>query len=111
MMDWMQHAACADADPDTWFVPELAEVAKELCSGCPVRDDCLEFALANVDDDRATGVWGGCDGPERSQLRSKRRCGPPHGSLSRYLGKCRCDPCVEAGRAYYQDRRNPVVAA
>lgn len=53
---------------------DLYARAKAVCAGCPVRSDCLEYALdmvANVDDQY--GVWGGLDPAERRKLRSKRR--------------------------------------
>ncbi|MPQ99857.1 WhiB family transcriptional regulator [Modestobacter sp. I12A-02628] len=49
---------CRVQDPDLWFAeaPAQLEIAKELCSTCPVRAACLAGAL-----DRAEpwGVWGG----------------------------------------------------
>jgi WhiB family redox-sensing transcriptional regulator len=40
-------------------------VAKRICRGCPVRDDCLVEALDNRID---TGVWGGMTERERRAL-------------------------------------------
>ena len=42
--------------PDTWWLPELAQTAVELCAGCPVRQECLDYALAV---DEQFGIWGG----------------------------------------------------
>lgn len=64
--DWRDSAACQGADLDLFFgvgYNETAEVrskreakAKKICTGCPVRDACLNWAL---DTDIADGVWGG----------------------------------------------------
>jgi len=47
-----------DENPDLWFAetPADLERAKALCTGCPIRNRCLNAAL-----DRAEpwGVWGG----------------------------------------------------
>ena len=36
--------------------------AKQICAGCPVRLDCLQYALAKPEDH---GVWGGLNEMER----------------------------------------------
>ncbi|MEV5843705.1 WhiB family transcriptional regulator [Streptomyces sp. NPDC051985] len=57
-------------DADAVFFPgprdheEIAE-AKELCGWCPVRRECLDFALENV---LKEGVWGGLTEAERRPL-------------------------------------------
>ena len=40
--------------------------AKRICTGCPVRDECLEYALAN---DERFGIWGGLSERERRRLK------------------------------------------
>lgn len=74
MTDWMERAACRDADPETFF-PErgdfaAARDAKAICAGCDVAPDCLEFALAN---DLWYGVWGGVSDRERRRIRRRER--------------------------------------
>lgn len=67
--DWMLEARCLDADPEAFF-PEKGgstREAKRICAACPVRDECLEFALAN---DERFGIWGGLS--ERERRRAKR---------------------------------------
>ena len=47
--DWKARANCMGVDPDLFF-PERGmstREAKEVCRGCVVREDCLEYALAN----------------------------------------------------------------
>jgi WhiB family transcriptional regulator, redox-sensing transcriptional regulator len=71
-MNWMINAACRTKDPETWFpvseigpgATQVAE-AKAVCAGCPVREDCLEFALALGLD---YGVFGGMSASERRKL-------------------------------------------
>ncbi len=49
---------CQIHDPDLWFAESPADLerAKQLCSGCPVRTECLAAALARRE---SCGVWGG----------------------------------------------------
>ena len=70
--DWRQLAACKGADVSIFFpdTEEEADAAKAVCAACPVRDECLEFALATRQDD---GIWGGLTETERRRLRRRRR--------------------------------------
>jgi WhiB family transcriptional regulator, redox-sensing transcriptional regulator len=66
---WMERAACRGLDRALFF-PELggnAAKARMLCSICPVRLECFEYALA---DPEITGVWGGTTDRERRKLRT-----------------------------------------
>ena len=66
---WMLEAKCRDADPEAFF-PEKGgstREAKRICSACPVRNDCLDYALEN---DERFGIWGGLS--ERERRRAKR---------------------------------------
>lgn len=67
---WQERALCAQTDPEAFF-PEKGgstREAKKVCSGCDVRAECLEYALAN---DERFGIWGGLSERERRKL--KRR--------------------------------------
>lgn len=69
---WQERALCAQTDPEAFF-PEKGgstREAKRVCSGCDVRAECLEYALAN---DERFGIWGGLSERERRRLR--RRAG------------------------------------
>lgn len=73
-LDWMDAAACKDADPELFFGPGTAE-AKRICDRCPVRDQCRDYSRGDT-----YGVWGG----ESEQDRRARRPGrqpsaPPAG--------------------------------
>lgn len=65
----MDRALCAQTDPELFF-PERPGVsprlAKQICAGCPVRVECLEYALRNGE---RFGVWGGLSPKERARLR------------------------------------------
>jgi WhiB family redox-sensing transcriptional regulator len=66
---WRSAAACQSCDPDLFFPlsssgPAVEQIAraKEICAGCPVRRECLAFALRTR---QAHGVWGGLTEQER----------------------------------------------
>ena len=66
--DWQEQALCAQTDPEAFF-PEKGgstREAKRICSGCEVRAECLEYALAH---DERFGIWGGLSERERRRLR------------------------------------------
>lgn len=68
---WQGLANCLGVDPDLFFPERGASTreAKEVCRGCVVRDDCLEFALANGE---KFGIWGGMSERERRRIRRQR---------------------------------------
>lgn len=68
---WQDHANCLGVDPDLFFPERGASTreAKEVCRGCVVREDCLEFALANGE---KFGIWGGLSERERRRIRRAR---------------------------------------
>lgn len=71
-LSWRQHGACRGVDPDIFYpvTDEEADQAKAICATCPVREPCLEYALANRERD---GVWGGATERERRRLIRQRR--------------------------------------
>lgn len=68
---WRERAACRGLGPDLFFTERgtATKDAKAVCEGCPVREDCLEFALDTV---QLFGVWGGKSEAERRRLRRGR---------------------------------------
>lgn len=66
--DWRERAVCASTDPELFFPlkgggklgPALA-----VCAGCPVREQCLAFALDNR---IMHGIWGGLSERRRRRL-------------------------------------------
>lgn len=75
---WMARAACRGRPSDMFFPQvderkakgiELYGIARRVCAGCPVRPDCLEYALANRE---YLGMWGGLTPAERRALQQAR---------------------------------------
>ena len=65
---WQERALCAQTDPEAFF-PEKGgstREAKKICTGCEVKAECLEYALAN---DERFGIWGGLSERERRKLK------------------------------------------
>jgi WhiB family redox-sensing transcriptional regulator len=68
---WQRNANCMGVDPDLFFPERGASTreAKEVCRGCVVQEDCLEYALANGE---KFGIWGGMSERERRRIRRRR---------------------------------------
>lgn len=64
---WMVRAHCQHYDDDLFFPArgESCEAAKEICRGCPVQRECLDWAVENRE---YHGVWGGTSPRERRAL-------------------------------------------
>ena len=69
--NWMAEGNCASREPSTFFPSDGVgvEVARRICSDCPVQEPCLEYALTNRIDH---GVWGGCSERERRRIIKRR---------------------------------------
>ena len=70
---WRNQAICRDTDPDLFFPigttgQALVQIdrAKEVCGECPVKTECLEYALETNQD---SGIWGGLDEEQRRNIR------------------------------------------
>jgi WhiB family redox-sensing transcriptional regulator len=71
---WRKRAACRGLDAEV-FYPDTeddvdASEAKAVCEDCPVRQPCLEYALAHRERE---GVWGGATERERRRIVRQRR--------------------------------------
>jgi WhiB family transcriptional regulator, redox-sensing transcriptional regulator len=73
---WAGRGACRGSDPELFFPitqsgPAISQIAKAraICARCPVRAQCLEFAMDSGQD---FGVWGGMSEGERRTLRRKQ---------------------------------------
>ena len=68
-MDWQEFATCAEPanrDKIEYFFsrdPQEKAEAKTLCGECPVKSQCLQWALEHR---KIYGIWGGLD---ESQIR------------------------------------------
>lgn len=68
---WMALGNCAEQPPSTFFPSDGVgvEVARKICAECPVKSECLEYALTNKIDH---GVWGGTSERERRRIHKRR---------------------------------------
>ena len=72
---WMLRACCRGANTREFFPSNGlgVEAAQRICRTCPVREECLEYALQHHIEQ---GVWGGASERERRRiLRQRRRAG------------------------------------
>ena len=67
---WRELAACRGADLELFFPErgESADPARRICTSCPVRQPCLDYAITNR---IVHGIWGGLTERERRALRSR----------------------------------------
>ena len=77
VMSWLERGACLEEDPELFFpvgtTPPAVEQTRRaiaVCTTCPVRIDCLRWALDTSQD---AGVWGGLDEESRRDIRRGRR--------------------------------------
>ena len=73
--EWRASSACLSADPELFFpiaqgsaADRQISSALRVCAGCPVRQQCLDFAMASGG---GHGTWGGTTADER--IRARRR--------------------------------------
>ena len=71
--EWRARAACAGYQNALFFPvgdtdQASVERAKQICAGCAVSDECLEYALET---NQRAGIWGGTTEDERRSLRRK----------------------------------------
>lgn len=77
----LPQALCRQVDQGELFFPEKGGTtapAKQVCAMCPVRAECLQYAL---DRDERFGIWGGKSERERRAL--KRAAGEPRSVFDR----------------------------
>jgi WhiB family redox-sensing transcriptional regulator len=71
---WARRARCVGMDTMVFFcgrgdTPAVRR-AKDVCSRCPVRAECLEYAQRH---NIRHGVWGGLSDKERRVVRVRKR--------------------------------------
>ena len=82
--DWRSMGECRPEnghDPELWFPTTAKETnpkytvetapARQICSGCPVKQDCLDFALEHRM--FQYGIFGGFSPNERKELIRRER--------------------------------------
>lgn len=64
---WVERALCAESDPSIFLGDAQSghKLAISVCNRCPVKTDCLDFALKNGEN---KGIWGGTTPEERRKL-------------------------------------------
>ena len=69
---WMSTGNCRNYPPNTFFPSDGVGVdrARKICAGCPVLDQCLDYALVNRIEH---GVWGACSERERRRILKRRK--------------------------------------
>jgi len=120
---WWDRAMCKDADP-RFFFPEGTlrnsyKVARQYCSICPVKAQCLKDALSHPD---TFGMWGGTTQNEREAINDRGKLavkaaighGDKPGTLTGYYREkaARIQPCDECREAYneHQNTKRTVAA-
>lgn len=77
--DWRDRAACRGHDWRTFFPATHGAALLEplaICAHCPVKQTCLETALANEDQQHRSyraGIWGGTTPKQRHHIAAQRR--------------------------------------
>ncbi len=74
-LQWSDAAACRDSESSLFYSADSSErkderierekVAKRICAGCAVREECLEAAMVRHE---SYGIWGGLNEFERRSL-------------------------------------------
>jgi len=73
MSEWRDLAACKD-HPTIWWFPETKEIGDQdvalgICMNCPVKNECLDYALIY----EPMGIWGGVNQTDRAKIRRNRK--------------------------------------
>jgi WhiB family redox-sensing transcriptional regulator len=108
---WQDFANCAGENLVLFFGPDgerhIERVARELkakaiCSGCPVRHACLNYAL---DRPEKYGTWGGLNEDERASERRRRMRRTHAAGVRAEPDSKRCTGCQEVlpADAFYRD--------
>jgi WhiB family redox-sensing transcriptional regulator len=68
---WTDRAACRGTDTEIFFPANAEEEAEALsiCATCPVRAQCLDYAVRNRE---TYGIWGGTTPEQRRRMRRER---------------------------------------
>ena len=66
--EWTKHGQSTKANPEIFFPPKgnPGTEAKQVCANCPVRGECLDYA---IEADEEFGIWGGLNRAERLHVR------------------------------------------
>lgn len=78
-LEWREDASCLSLGTEMFFPPRGASTApaKRICAYCPVREDCLDYALDAVPT-FDHGIWGGSTERDRRAIRLGRSTKAAH---------------------------------
>lgn len=113
-LTWIRFGACRGMPTDIFMPKEDGKTpnynkARKICSGCPVVQDCLDYALACGKDN--VGYWGNTTQRERLDILSGRMRKPKtiiHGTVSGYYSERKGSgtPCAACREAYMKFRND-----
>ena len=81
MSEWYEHAACKGQDINIFYDSTIKGISRPhnkalaFCNGtndqppCPVREECLQFALSFPLEYDQYGIFGGMTGAQRRRIR------------------------------------------
>lgn len=75
--NWMKEAKCKDIPTSVFFPENLTSVGyreaaargRQICSDCPVKEPCLDYALQH----ESLGFWAGTTERDRRFMRRKNK--------------------------------------
>lgn len=80
-MMWVLEAACRGTDIDVFFpdgrsTAAATKIAKQICASCPVRMECLSYAIeaeSGTYQGHRHGIYGGLTPQERASMDGRPR--------------------------------------
>lgn len=115
-ISWMPSAACRGQDPGVYDTDDEEKPSSQIrCFLCPVRAQCLTYALAS----RESGTWGGMSRKQRDRVvarqRKLRTCPNPECGSQDIYNNFGVGSCVSCGVSWYiksrrQRELNPAEA-
>ena len=76
MTAWMEDGDCRSVDPELFFPlgfgqehKQQVRTAIDICLGCPVQQECLDYATENA----LHGIWGGSTDEYRAAVRRRQK--------------------------------------
>lgn len=72
---WQAYAECRGLGPKRFYPGQGAQgqdvdKIKAICRSCPVREECLDYAINRPEE---YGIWGGLSGRQLQRERARRR--------------------------------------
>jgi WhiB family redox-sensing transcriptional regulator len=89
-------AACFSTSPNLFFSDTQGESSREalaVCAACPVRSECLAYAL---DNNEILGVWGGTTPKQRRRMQRRNAASPKIGARRAEVARLRAEGLSQA---------------